>query len=282
MRFLMFGVALGLVAVACPAAAQHGKSEITDVGLAAAIDEAEARGRLLWLYDQAAWHATDALFAKIDPASIDNPRGYVVLPREGDNMLDTIFVVEREGELREFARYTVNVDSVVGGGLVEGLLPSLSSLAARMFAARSAGLEAMQAEGFGLCSRTNPNTLTLPPDGNGNIAFYLLTSTEDAEVYPIGGHYRADIAPDGSVVSTTRYMNTCFDLPTAAPIGQDGQAGHAGVSYLFGNTPTEIHVFVGYHMPSGYMVITSQNRTLWLVKDGTIELQQSDFDPAQM
>lgn len=282
MRFLMFSAALGLVAVAHPTAAQDAGIEVTDAALAAAVDEAEALGRLLWLYDQAAWHATDALFAKTDPAKIDNPRGYVVIPREGDDMLDTIFVVERDGELREFARYTVNVDSVVGGGLVEGPLPSLSSLAARMFAARSAGLEAMQAEGFGLCSRTNPNTLTLPPDGNGNIAFYLLTSTEDAEIYPMGGHYRADIAPDGSVVSTTRYMNTCFDLPTAAPIGQEGQAGHAGVSYLFGDTPTEIHVFVGYQMPSGYMVITSQNRKLWLIEDGIVTLQQSDFDPPEM
>ena len=118
-------------------------------------------------------------------------------------------------------------------------------------------------------------------DATGNVAFYLLTSTREADTYPIGGHYRAEIAPDGSVVATRRYMNTCFDLPTALQKSPDGGPGHAGVSYLFGDAPSEIHVLASFQFEDGFMVIAQSSRKLWLVRDGQITLVKADFNPAE-
>jgi hypothetical protein len=254
---------------------------VTDPELVAGVEEAELRGRLLWLYDQAAWHATDALLADIDPSTIENPRGYVVVPGAVDGTLETIFVAEQDGALREFARYSVRETKVEGGGPVSGELPALSPLAERLFRAREPALAAMAEQGYGLCSRESPNTLALPPDEDRAIAFYLLTSTREAGIYPIGGHYRADVGPDGSVAATRRYMNTCFDLPTAPQRSPDGGVGHAGVSYLFGDVPSEIHVFASFQFENGFMVIAQSSRKLWLVKDGEVTLIQEDFGPAE-
>ncbi|MCP5396219.1 MAG: hypothetical protein H6918_05710 [Sphingomonadaceae bacterium] len=285
----MRGITLALAALvlampaASPAFAKKDKAEaekvveVTDPALLADIGTAETRGRLMWLYDQAAWHGTDAMMADLDPSKVEGARGYVVVPREGDAMLDVIFVAEREGALLEFARYTVDTSTVVSGGPVEGDLPALSPLAERLFKARGPALEAMGKAGYRLCSREPANTLALPPDEHGHIAFYLLTSTRETKTYPIGGHFRADIAEDGSVAGTTRYMNSCFDLPTAQQINPNGDRGWAGVSYLMGDTPSEIHVFASLLIPPGFMVITSRNDKLWLVEQGKITLKQDNF-----
>lgn len=274
-------VALGCAALslAAPAASQDALP-VTDPAIVAEVEEAEQRGRLLWLYDQAAWHATDALLEDIDPQTVENPRGYVVVPGASEGTLETIFVAERDGTLREFARYVVRESTVEGGGPV-GDLPALSPLAERLFRARQPAIEAMAQEGYGLCSGEAPNTLTLPPDESGNVAFYLLTSTRSAETYPIGGHYRADIAADGSVAKTLRYMNTCFDRPTAPQKGPDGQSAHPGVSYLLGNAPSEIHVFASFQFADGYMVVAQPSRKLWWVKKGKITLMKEDFGPPE-
>jgi hypothetical protein len=271
---------IALLAPVAPASAQEA-IPVTEPALLAELEQAELRGRQLWLYDQAAWHATDALMAAIDPATIENPRGYIVVPGASDGVLDAIFITEQAGELREFARYSVREREVIGGGPVEGDLPVLSPIAKRMFLAREPAVAVMGAEGYGLCSRSAPNTLTLPPNEEGNVSFYLLTSTLDDASYPIGGHYRADVAADGSVVSKRRYMNTCFDLPTGPQKGPDGGEGRAGVSYLFGDAPSEIHVFASFHFDNGFMVIAQSSRKLWLVKDGQITLVQENFGPPE-
>jgi hypothetical protein len=271
---------VAMLSTVAPAVAQE-PIPVTESALLAEIKQAEVRGRQLWLYDQAAWHATDALTEDVDLAKIENPRGYVVIPGQSDGVLETIFVVERDGQFREFARYSVRGSEVTGGGLVEGDLPALSPIADSMFRVREPALAAMSAEGYGLCSRLSPNTLTLPPDEAGTVSFYLLTSTVDSDTYPIGGHYRVDVAPDGSVVAKRRFMNTCFDLPTAPQKAPDGSQGHAGVSYLFGRAPSEIHVFASFQFEHGFMVIAQSSRKLWLVQDGQISLVQENFGPPE-
>lgn len=268
------------LSIAAPAAGQD-PIQVTDPALLAEVERAETRGRMLWLYDQAAWHATDELLEDVDTSKIENPRGYVVVPGEGEGTLETIFISERDGKLFAFARYLVRGSEVTGGGPIEGDLPALDPLAERLFRAREPALAAMGAQSYSLCSRESPNTLALPPDEAGNVVFYLLTSTRESGSYPIGGHYRADVAADGTVASTQRYMNTCFNLPTTPQRGPDGSPGHPGVSYLFGGAPSEIHVFASFQFADGFMVIAQQSRKLWLVKEGRITLVQENFGAAE-
>src|SRR5688572_9804191 len=69
---------------------------VTEPALLAEVEQAEVRGRQLWLYDQAAWHATDALMEAVDLTKVENARGYVVIPSQSESVLETIFVVERD------------------------------------------------------------------------------------------------------------------------------------------------------------------------------------------
>lgn len=260
-------------------AAAQDAIEIVDTDLARQVAEAEAFGWKLRRYDQAAWHATDALFKDIGVQEIENPRGYVVVPRATDTMLDTVFVVEREGELRQYARYVVDGGSVVSGGVIEGSLPLLTGVALEMFAARGPALDAMRTQDYRLCSERSPNTLVLPPDENGAMAFFMLTSTTQTDIYPIGGHYRADVRGDGTVASTRRYTNTCYDLPLTVAELPDAKQARPGISYVLGDAPSEIHAFASYHFPQGMYVITTSNSKLWLIEQGKISLVKEDFAP---
>ena len=178
----LMALAVAELSATVPATAQD-SIPVTDTALLAEVERAEARGRLLWLYDQAAWHATDALMADLDPSTIENPRGYVVVPGEREGILETVFIAERDGILHAVARYSVRGSEVAGGGPIEGTLPTLAPLAERLFRAREPALAAMSAQDYGLCSREPPNTLALPPDADGNVAFYLLTSdSRDGEL----------------------------------------------------------------------------------------------------
>lgn len=272
MRSLALGLVLTSIGLSAPAFAQDSSASTAQLSYEADLTVAEQRGLTMWLYDQAAWHATDALLGAVNPNKITKPRGYLVLPRPSDAMLDTVFIVERDGELREFARYTVDGSKVVSGGLASGSLPALSPLAQRMFAARQAGVEAMRERDFRLCSKSMPNTLVLPPDGDENINVYLLTSTTDARYYPMGGHYRARVDASGKVVETRRFMNACLDLATG--IGARGEKQvWTGVIYLLGDTPSEIHVFVARHLSGPLAVMTTSNTAQWLIKNGEITLQ---------
>ena len=55
----------------------------------------------------------------------------------------------------------------------------------------------------------------------------------------------------------------------------------AGVSYLFGDASSEIHVFASFQFEDGFMVVAQSSRKLWLVRDGEITLVQEDFAPAE-
>lgn len=272
MRLLALALAATLIGSGGQAWAQEDRSGATPTSHQAAVAHAEQRGQMMWLYDQAAWYATDALLGDVKPHRITNPRGYLVLPRPADAMLDAVFIVERNGELREFARYTVDGSKVVSGGVVSGELPALSQLAHKMFAARNAGIETMRKQNYRLCSRSMPNTLVLPPDGDGNIDVYLLTSTIDAGQYPMGGHFKASVDASGKVVGTRRFTNACLDLPTGVGGGDEEQLW-TGVIYLLGDTPSEIHVFVARHLSGPLAVTTTSNTEQWLIKDGKITLQ---------
>ncbi|ANU08481.1 hypothetical protein [Paraurantiacibacter namhicola] len=280
MTLRQFTMALALAAMPVSAGTVHAQVTATEVITgeeSVQIAFSEQRGRQMYLYDQAAWHATDALLDEVDASAIANPRGYVVLERDGDNMLDAVFLQDVDGQMMEFARYTVDGSTVTGGGARLGDPQRLSPLAVRMAQARVPALAAMVEEEFGLCSDSSPNTLTLPPDEEGNIPFYLLTSTLEEASYPIGGHYLATIDAGGQVVSTTRYMNTCFDLPFGAPDAPEASSARPGISYVRGPVPSEIHVFTSFYFPDGYYVITTANNSLWLVEQGRITLEKRGF-----
>jgi hypothetical protein len=277
MRWLAVLAVLALHAsTVAPAAAQQALDEEaarSSIPHYDAMKQAVTRGRQIYLYDQAAWHATDRFLADWGDQPTDWLRGYFVEADEGGR-LTTVFFGEQDGRLVEVARYRVDGSAVVGGGLHDAAARvDLSPLGLRKIEARRAAVDEAVRQDYGLCNRSQANTVILPPDDGGVISVYLMTAPTENDSYPIGGHYRIDIEADGKVASTRRFLNTCFTANYGAP-REGGNAGNRPVmltlSHLLDPQPTEIHVFASYYIPIGLMLVTTQNELAWSVERGRV------------
>lgn len=265
-------MALALAAAALPLA--PALADPTPGELSAA-QKAEARGAQMYAYDQAAWHATDRFMADLRSADLTiervserGVRGYIVEPGK-EGQLSTIFYAEVDGVRSAFARYSVRGSEVTGGGILgEDADKSVSDLANRLISARQSAIEAMEASDYGLCSRTQANTLVLPPLGEGPISAYILTSTQTDGVYPAGGHYRFDFDAAGTLVGQRRFMNSCFQIDWRSQ--RDETAVSMVLSHLLDPQPTEIHAFVSRNIPISMMIVTVENDRIWEVANGAI------------
>ncbi len=236
------------------------------------VQAAEARGLEMYRYDQSAWHATDRFQADLGNRPTDRFRGYIVLPSEGDR-LATVFYGVIDGRQVEMARYETLDGRVVGGQVfAEGEQPALSDLALQMIAARATALKEAEARKYGICGQSI-NTLILPPDSAGVISAYVLTPPVNSGSYPIGGHYRIDIGPDGKVVSARRFLNSCLEGVYETEAGEQSVAVVA--SHLLDPQPTEIHAFASRYLPVQLMLATTGNQLMWALNRGAVRLYGS-------
>jgi hypothetical protein len=276
MRWLAVAGALALSAALAPGAAAQRQLSEEEARRAVphyeAMKTAAARGREMYLYDQAAWRATDRFREQFDFENASFMRGYIVLPRD-DDRLDTVFYGEVDGTLVEVARYTVAESRVEEGGLLpENARPPLSEVAVRMAAARQTAMEEMGEREYGLCANSAPNTVVLPPAQNGTITVYVLTPPTANDSYPMGGHFRVEVAADGKASNARRFMNTCFPANYGESAGGEGGARPImmTLTHLLDPQPTEIHIFASYYVPIGLMIITTENERVWSVERGSV------------
>lgn len=232
--------------------------------------ELEALARQMYLFDQAAWHGTDAFREKWGSRAMDQLRGYIVVPGE-DDLLVAAFYGEQDGKIVEFARFDVRVSDVVKSTIhLASARPELSPLAQHLVLARDTALAKAEQEGLGLCARNNPNTVVLPPDADGNVAVYIMTPQMENDVYPMGGHYRVDVDAAGKVRTTRPFMKSCFPLPYGQTRGSDQQVA-AVLSHLLDPQPTEIHLFASYHLSVPLYVVTVDNGMIWVIANGRVQ-----------
>ncbi len=248
---------LGAALVAPPAFADVTEAET------AANAEAMELGKQIYRYDQAAWHSTDALLAAIRIADHPDLRGWIVEPHEGDTLLVTYFA-RRDGPRYAVARYVVRDSKVVEGGLVPaGADTSLSALANRMVDARDAANQRFGEERLGLCTEGNPNSVILPPDKDGFIRAYIMSASTTSGVFPLGGHYRFTVGPDGKVRSWRPYLKSCMMIDSR-PQPDVPKPAFFIVSHLLDQQPTEIHYFVRYNVPLD-MAIAMPDGDVWML-----------------
>ena len=257
---------LGAIAVAFlslgAAAGAYAKPPIPAVSEAEqqAIRDASARGALLYAYDQAAWHGTDEMMAKL-PDARSKVGGWIVDgPAEAPELVffdrDTaaphaLFVADfRDGKR-------------VSSRVAEQGEPALSPERRRLIAARAAATEALKAKRFQRCSAQPMNTVVLPPAApDGPIYVYLLTPQPDMNTIPFGGHYRIAVGPDGSPGEIRPFTNSCIAMPSSPPAGAKSAA--IFITHLLDPVPTEIHVFSSLVAHAPVMVGTKDGR-IWAV-----------------
>lgn len=265
----------GILVIGLLALPASGNAAPTSAELSAAA-VAEARGAMMYEYDQAAWHTTDRFNEDIvkrgstrEQIEAQGAQGYIVEPGDAGALTTTFFGV-RDNRRFAIARYARSASGQISGGFVEPDSDSkLSPLADRMVDARSKAISEMATPNHGLCSPTQANSLVLPPDTEGVVSVYILTSTEVAGIYPAGGHYRFDYDADGKKISERRFMNTCFPLDTRE---KDGKAPEmVFLTHLLDPQPTEIHAFVSRNIPVPMAIGTIANKRIWGVSRGHIE-----------
>jgi hypothetical protein len=228
------------------------------------LREVARRGELLYAYDQAAWHGTDDMMAKLsDPAS--RVGGWIV---DGPAAAPQLVFFDKD----DSTPHALYVADFRGGKLVSSKVLSstddreLSPARKALIGAREAAVAAVAGSQLKRCSSGPMNTVVLPPAEPGAATLvYLLTPQAEMNVIPFGGHFLVPVGSDGKAGAVRRFTNSCLAMPTSEK-GKPPPVA-LGVTHLLDALPTEIHVFLSLvaHMP--IMVGTKDGRAWWV--DGT-------------
>lgn len=224
-----------------------------------------ARGQLLYLLDQAAWHSTDAMLKDVKDPAAAGVRGWIVEPNE------KAFRVTYFG-LSGTQAVPVYVADYRGGKVSNTrLVPAadrrpLDPEQQRMVAARSmrAALERCVPQPF--------NTVVMPAVAGAPIDVYFLTPQTKSNAWPMGKHYRLQARSDGSTPAPRAFSRTCLEVGGPLPKGAKPVA--IFVNNVVDPYPTEIHVFTALASRVPLVVQTSTGR--WLVDGRTIRAAPAD------
>jgi hypothetical protein len=225
------------------------------------IPTLEKLGQDMYAQDQAAWHATDALFALHPQAELmtEKVRGWIVEDRP-------------EGALVRFVRLTDNGPEAAYDVSMAGAKPAISVPQDRalsdsekaQYAARSLAIKSVTQR----CG-DNYNTVVLKdPEGPGWLA-WALAATTNPNLVMAGGHHRLTVSADGSqVLRMDALSRTCAIIQkVGAPAGSTVAA--LAATQLVSNVPVETFVFLNleHHMP---LYVLTPDRTIWKIADGRI------------
>lgn len=266
---ILFGIVLAIGTLGAPCAnavPQAAMSASDQADIQRAID----RGRMIYAYDQAAWHGTDDMLAKIPHPEqvvggwiVDGPAATPELVFFDQNKADphAVYVAEfRDNKL------------VSGRLLGSGDDTRLSPQRLQLIKARQIGLDAFFAAKVERCADRPYNTVVLPPAAPGAPTLvYVLTPQTDNDHIPFGGHYLIEVAADGKAAAPRPFTKSCLSMPVKG--GKDA-AEMLTITHLLDPTPTEIHVFSSLtgHLP--VVVLTTQNKRIWMI--GSDRITQMD------
>lgn len=233
-----------------------------DAQIAKALLDAETTGRAIYLHDQAAAVASDAvttLKAFRQDGKQGRLGGWITQQRDAG-----IVVTFLSSESEPRARYRVTVGSE---GRVVGDIEALAepaTLTPQELGAAHARNTAANAE-FAACSRSyNTVVLADPREGGGWIA-YLLPGTTKHGIVPIGGSYRLDLDASGERILKQRgFTRSCIVLES--PRDSVGMM----ITHLLDPVPTEAHVFWSLRANKPMYVSTSAG--LWKIEEGRVTM----------
>jgi len=227
------------------------------------------RGMLLFELARAAQATTQDMLSRIPDPAAAGITGWVAAP-EGSG-LGVVYYADGPGGPVAVYRGQVVGGRVAARDIFTGAdRPALTPTQRRMAAARAAvaGLDRRPCSG-------DFNVFVIPPaSADSSIEVYKLSPQSQRGRYPLGGHFLATVAPDGTVASTRAFTQACLDLevPADALLAPAGAspARPLGVTHLLDPLPTEIHVFLSLWMNRPLLVATGEPSRLWSVARGRI------------
>lgn len=257
---------LGLAAaLAAPFA--HAQTPVAQVE-AWSLQKTGALGSAIYVQDRAAARATDALLASANGAPPPGLIGWIVVP-QGESYLVRFLTGDTSNPT---ASFDIPVDANGRAGTVTAATdPTLPPEQLAQYNARLTAGTSLTAADLRCAARYNAVMLD-DPDSDGWLV-WLLASTTDANLVPMGGHYRFHISADGkSVLKREQLSTSCLDLDKRAP----GQAQSAGLmtSIVVAPQPLEVHVFLSLYARMPIFALAGDK--MWAVQGARI----TDAGPA--
>lgn len=225
------------------------------------IQTLEKLGHDMYLQDQAAWHASDALMALHPQAELvkENVRGWIVEERP-DGELVRFIQTSDSGPL---AAYDISFAS--GKPVVS--VPQDRTLTGDEKGQYAAGLQAIKSVSQ-RCG-DNYNTVVLKdPKGDGWLA-WALAATTNPNLVMAGGHHRLTVSADGTKVSQMDALSRSCAVLEKGGVPAGKEIAGLFTTQLVSNLPVETFVFLSLEHRLPIYVMTP-DRTLWRIAAGKI------------
>ncbi|MEA3018471.1 MAG: hypothetical protein QOI38_3193 [Sphingomonadales bacterium] len=232
---------------------------------------ATQRGIQLFELARAAQLTTQDMLARVPDPSAAGITGWIATP-EGSGLTVIYYAEGPEGPVAAYRAQVLGGRIATPEIFTGAARPALSATQRRMAAARAAvaTLDRQPCSG-------DFNVFVIPPAAaDSPIEVYKLSPQSGRGRYPLGGHFLATVAPDGTVASTRAFANGCAELQAPADTTVAGRpaapARPLAVTHLLDPLPTEIHVLLSLWMNRPLLVATGDPDRLWTVARGRIGL----------
>jgi hypothetical protein len=230
------------------------------------------RGTVLAGYDQAAWHATDAVMATHPPA------GKVV--RYIARQTATGWTVDFGRLNPDATKFLTAYEAVQTGSPTNFAIgqfdPEREDTGFNLAAARA--IELALKDFRGVANRPY-NVAVLPGGAKGNLVYFYPAQVKDG-VYPYGGDARYFVSPDGATIYEKRQLHkdVLESIPAQLPQGTTPAAGYH--SHVLTNLPEDTDVFlVLTRQPRLPEYIAAGGHTYKIDVDGAITVDPTGVPP---
>ena len=226
------------------------------------MPDVTARGRALYEYDQAAWHATDALKAA-DPTKQSLGR---YIARKSDAGWTVAFGHlndQRDGFL---VAYEATQGATAQEFTVKKFEPPRTDTSFYLAAARAIEIALQDFRG-----ERRPYNIAVLPAPSNQLYVYVVPAQTDANVYPLGGDARYLVSSDGSTIVEKRQLHkTIIENRGELPKGTTPAASFH--THILSDVPEDTDVFfVLTRKPAMPEFVGTRNKKLYEIRpDGTI------------
>lgn len=248
---LLLAVAPMATAQEVPAPTQEDLARITE------------RGRLLYEYDQAAWHATDAV-QMADPKTVE---GQQYLAKKENGKWTVVFGKLNEDQSRFGITYEAGQQATLRQFAVQKQRQKAQDQEFYLYAARAVELARKD---FGRADR--PYNVAVLPAASGQLYVYLYPAQTEARVYPLGGDVRYLVSADGTKILQKHQMHKPI-LEVAARSGKKIVSGFH--THVLSDLPEDTDVFhvLTQDPPAPEFIVTPHFR-YQVRTDGTIQIEK--------
>jgi hypothetical protein len=195
-----------------------------------------ARGRMLYEYDQAAWHATDAVMSTNPPRELIGR--YIARKTEAG----WVVAFGRLNEAKD--AFLISVMATQGSSLqdftVKRLDPPQSDTAFYLLAARS--IDTVLPVYHGAATRTYNAASIANADGRFYVYLEPGQTDADGDYFPLGADVRFLVSADGKAIVETRQMHKSIIPKAELPSGTKLQAGYH--THVLSEIPEDSDVYV--------------------------------------